>query len=208
MKTTEGINSCLMLAVNLNLPVDLGSIFDSEDVTDLELDSHVTILYAKNKTIDHLDILKDISTILEPERLQFLVDYTKEYNIFDMCELGLFENDEDYLVLKLKDSWYKTYCTMLNKALMTRYDLTSDFSSYNPHITLATLVKGTGKKYLEDEKVKLVLGDGLISFEDLMISYGGENDGPDRKQYFLTHNSCISRYFRLDNLRKENKELE
>ena len=207
MKTTEGINSCLMLAVNLDLPVDLGSIFDSEDVTELELDSHVTILYAKDRTIDRREIMESIGMILDKDQLDFLIDSTKEYGILEMCELGLFENDEDYLVLKLKDSWYKTYCTMLNKALLTRYDLSSDFSSYNPHITLATLVKGTGKKYMNDEKVNLVLESGLVSFEDLMISYGRENE-PDRKQYFLTNNSCVPRYFRLDNLRKENKELE
>jgi len=207
MKTTEGINSCLMLAVNLNLPVDLGSLFDSEDVTELELDSHVTILYAKDKTIEKDELVKDIGLILDPERFAFLVDPEHEYSVFDMCELSVFENDDDFLVLKLKDSWYKTYCTMINKALTTKYDVSSDFSRYTPHITLAKLVKGSGKKYLGSEKIDLVLKDSLISFEDLLVSYGAEGE-EDRKQYYLTHNSCIQRYFRLDNLRKAENELK
>ena len=68
-------------------------------------------------------------------------------------------------------------------------------------------IKGTGKKYLDSEKVRLVLEKGILAFEDLMVSYGGENDGPDRKQFFLTNRFCVSRYFRIDNLRKSNNEL-
>ena len=207
MKTTEGINSCLMLAVNLIMPVDLGSIFDSGDVTELELDSHATIIFAKNKTIEREEIKEDIGLILEPDQLNFLIDYEREYSVFEVCDLSLFENDEDILVLKLKDSECKEYLTLLNKALSTKYDITSDFSSYTPHITLATLKKGEGKKYLNDEKVRHVLEDSRLAFEDLMISYGKEGE-QDRTQYFLTNKSCVDRYFRLYNLRLSNKDLE
>ena len=207
MKTTEGINSCLMSAVNLIMPVDLGSIFDSGDVTELELDSHATIIYAKNKTIEKNELIKDIGLILEPDQLNFLIDYEREYDVFDVCDLSLFENDEDILVLKLKDSECKEYLTLLNKALSTKYEITSDFSSYTLHITLATLKKGEGKKYLGDEIVRKVLGDSRIAFEDLMVSYGKEGE-PDKTQYFLTNKNCVDRYFRLYNLRQRNKELE
>jgi hypothetical protein len=207
MKTTEGINSCLMLAVRLDLPVDLGSIFDSEDITDLELDSHVTVLYAKNKTIEPQELKESINMILDKDQIEALTNGDNELDLLELTELGLFENDDDYLVLKLKDSWQKKFCTILNKGLSTKFDVVSDFSSYNPHITLATLKKGTGKKYLDSEKVRLVLEKGILAFEDLMVSYGGENDGPDRKQFFLTNRFCVSRYFRIDNLRKSNNEL-
>lgn len=207
MKTTEGINSCLMSAVNLIMPVDLGSIFDSEDVTELELDSHATIIYAKNKTIEKNELIKDIGLILEPDQFNLLIDYEREYDVFDVCDLSLFENDEDILVLKLKDSECKKYLTLLNKALSTKYEITSDFSSYTPHITLATLKKGEGKKYLRNDIVKRVLEDSRIAFEDLMVSYGKEGE-PDKTQYFLTNKNCVDRYFRLYNLRQRNKELE
>ena len=43
---SDVLNSCLMLAVNLDTPVSLGCIFDEEDLKDtgIELDSHITLL--------------------------------------------------------------------------------------------------------------------------------------------------------------------
>ena len=49
MEDNNSMNSCLMLAIGLYTPVELGSIFDSADYkgTGLELDSHITLLYAQ-----------------------------------------------------------------------------------------------------------------------------------------------------------------
>ncbi len=207
MNTTEGLNSCLMLAVNLYLPVDLGSIFDSEDVTELEIDSHVTILFAEDKVMDRKDLLGSVKMLLDKDQFQALTNSNKEYGIFDLCDLRLFENDEDVLVLALKDSVQKEYCTLLNKALSAKYGITSRFKTYTPHITLATLKQGTGRKYMNSEKLDFILSNGILSFEDLMYSYG-ETGKKDKKQYFLTNNFCIDRYFRLENIRKALKELE
>lgn len=206
--TTEDINSCFMLAVNLDLPVDLGCIFDSSDVTELELDSHITILYAKNQIINRDTLGLDTKIILEPEQIETLTDFKTSFDILDMCDLGVFENsDKDYIVLKLKDSTVQSqYCSLLNKALSRKYDVKSDFSKYNPHITLATLVKGTGKKYLKSETLNMALNYGTLSFEDLLVSHGKEDE--EYKHYYITSKSCVQRYFRLANIIKRNKELE
>ena len=54
--------SCLMLACNLLTPISLGSIFLDDDLQDtgIELDSHITILYAPGKLINKAEILKII----------------------------------------------------------------------------------------------------------------------------------------------------
>ena len=48
-----------MLACNLLTPISLGSIFLDDDLKDtgIELDSHITILYAQDKIIDKAEIL-------------------------------------------------------------------------------------------------------------------------------------------------------
>ena len=96
--------------------------------------------------------------------------------------------------------------SLLNKGLRSLYNISSEYSQYNPHITLAELEPGKAKKYLESEKLKLVLEDSYVDFEDLVVSYGKSNE-VDREQYFLTQFKCVDRFFRLINLKEYNKEL-
>lgn len=206
-------NSCLMLAVGLYTPIDLGSIFSSVDLVDtgLELDSHITLLYAKENIIPKENMLNDINLILgDSEYNKLINDICKSENIFnvlDLFELDSFENDIDFLVLKMKkdSDIYKTL-KLINKGLRSKYSVSSDFSDYNPHITLAKLRPGTVDNYLSSKSLNAILKDSKIDFEDLMISYGDTGE-EDRKQYFLTQFKNIDRYFRLENLKRNNKEL-
>lgn len=211
MENTE-INSCLMWAVNLITPVDLSSVFDEDDLKDtgIELDSHITLLYAQGKTIDRHNLLEDINTILGENYESFIevCKSSKEMDLLDLFELGSFENDSDYVVLKLKkDSEIFKYLNLINKGLRTKYEVSSDFDNYTPHLTLAELNPGTASKYLNSETLKLILTDSTFKFEDLMISYGTSNEVVDRKQYFLTSFSCVDRYFRIENLKRIGKDL-
>lgn len=213
MENTE-INSCLMWAVNLITPVDLSSVFDEDDLKDtgVEIDSHITLLYAQGKTIERKNLLDDILTILGAENYDIFIDMCKnkdeELNLLDMFELGSFENDSDYIVLKLKkDTKIFNLLSLINKGLRTKYGVSSDFDNYTPHLTLAELNPGTASKYLNSETLNLILADTTFKFEDLVISYGTSNE-EDRKQYFLTQFSCVDRYFRLQHLKEDNKSLE
>lgn len=212
MENNNDTNSCLMLAVNLNTPVDLGCIFDSEDLKDtgIELDSHITLLYAQGKKIEKDNLLDNIKNILGEANYSVLEDFCKKENTFDaldIFELDCFENDSDYIILKLKKNFKLfTQLELLNKGLKSMYDVSSEFSQYTPHITLAELEPGKAKKYLESEKLKLVLEDSYVDFEDLLVSYGKSNE-VDREQYFLTQFKCVDRFFRLINLKENNKEL-
>ena len=206
------INSCLMWAIGLYTPVDLASIFKNEDLrgTGLELDSHLTLLYAQNKILPRKDMMSDIEMILGPE-FEGLIDMCKTENHFkvlDLFELGSFENDSDYIVLKLrKDSDTYKMLSLINKGMKTKYEVSSEFSEYTPHITLAELQPGKAKEYLGNDNLRLLLENTYFDFEDIMISFGTSSEVVDRKQYFLTQYKNIDRYFRLKHLKEYDKEL-
>jgi len=212
MDTKDVMNSCLMWAMNLDAPVDFGSIFDYDDLKDtgLEFDSHITLLYAQGKELPRKELLGDVKSILGSDFEDFinLCKGDHECGVFTMFDLGMFENDSDYIVLKLKkDSEIFDMVNIINKGLRIKYGVSSDFSEYNPHITLAELQPGTARKYIDSETLKLVLNDSYISFEDLVLSYGTDNDVEDRKQYYLTSFKSIDRFFRIEELKKSDKEL-
>ena len=208
----NAINSCLMWAIGLYTPVDLASIFKNEDLrgTGLELDSHLTLLYAQNKILPRKDMMSDIEMILGPE-FEGLIDMCKTENHFkvlDLFELGSFENDSDYIVLKLrKDSDTYKMLSLINKGMKTKYEVSSEFSEYTPHITLAELQPGKAKEYLGNDNLRLLLENTYFDFEDIMISFGTSSEVVDRKQYFLTQYKNIDRYFRLKHLKEYDKEL-
>lgn len=210
MDTNSEINSCLMLAVNLMTPVDLGYIFDVPDLKDtgVELDSHITLLYAQGKEIPKDNIIPDIKDIIDYN--DFINVYCKNkvsYKALDIFDLSSFENDSDYIILKLKKNFdLYNKLSLINKGLRIQYGVSSEFDQYTPHVSLVELKPGTAKKYLTNDNLKLVLDDTYINFEDLMISYGKTNE-KDRKQYFLTQFKCVDRYFRIRELEKANEEM-
>ena len=210
METNNEINSCLMLAVNLMTPVDLAYIFDGSDLKDtgIELDSHITLLYAQGKEIPKDNIISDLKDIIDyPEFLDLYCKNQVSYRALDIFDLSSFENDSDYIILKLKKNFdlYNKLC-LINKGLRIQYGVSSDFDQYTPHVSLAELNPGTAEKYLNDDKLKSILEDTYINFEDIMLSYGKSNE-PDRKQYFLTQFKCVDRFFRVLGLQKDNSEI-
>ena len=202
-----------MLNCSLYLPVSLSAIFSREDLKDtgIENESHITLLYAQGKEIPRMNILGDVETILGSKEFDDLIEYIKSENtdrILDSFEVGSFENDSDYIVLKMKQSskFYKTL-GLINKGLRMKYEVSSEYS-YTPHISLAELKPGTAKKYLEDPRINLILKDSFVSFEDLVISYGPSNTSVDRLRYNLTTFNAVDYFFHTENMRKENSELD
>lgn len=210
----NNINSCLMLACALYTPVNLSSVFDSSDLKDtgVELESHITLLYAMGLRIPRENLLSEIEMILGEEDFNELLSTLENSEwsnsrVFDEFELSSFKNDLDYIVLKLKkeSKYYKVF-SLINKGLRSKYGVSSDYL-YTPHLTLARLVPGKSEKYLGSEKLKLILDHSLISFEDLTISYGPSNVVEDREKYNLTTFNAVSRYFRECRLKEDSKDL-
>lgn len=208
---SELMNSCLMLAVNLDTPVNLGCVFDSEDLKDtgIELDSHITLLYAQGKELPRQDLLSDIKTILGEKTIEFmnLLENEHDYKVLDYFHLSSFENDSDYVVLKLNEDKKDLFndLFLINKGLRIKYDVSVEFDNYSPHITLAELKPGMAKKYMESEKLNMILEDTYLDFYDIILSYGTSNEMKDRKQYHLTSYNSLPRYFKMFN---EERELE
>ena len=208
---SELMNSCLMLAVNLDTPVNLGCVFDSEDLKDIgiELDSHITLLYAQGKELPRQDLLSDIKTILGEKTIEFmnLLENEHDYKVLDYFHLSSFENDSDYVVLKLNEDKKDLFndLFLINKGLRVKYDVSVEFDNYSPHITLAELKPGMAKKYMDSEKLNMILEDTYLDFYDIILSYGTSNDVKDRKQYHLTSYNSLPRYFKMFN---EERELE
>ena len=206
---TKDLNSCLMLAVNLDCPISLKALFDEADLKDtgVELDSHITLIYAQGKELDRKVLMSDIEKILGVEDYDSLmakISNPKVIPVLDVFDLGSFENDSDYVILKLKkDSVLFPYLYKINSGLREKYSISSDFSDYTPHVSLAELQPGKAKEYLESEVLMAVLKDSVISLEDIFVSYGASNEPEDRKQYFLTGFHSVDRYFRLLHLKAE-----
>lgn len=210
----EDNNSCLMMNCSLYLPVSLSSIFDKGDLKDtrIENEPHITLLYAQGKEIPRMEILGNIETILGDEVWDWFINFIKEENtdkVSKFFELGSFENDSDYIVLKLNpDEKLHEVLSLINKGLSVKYDVKSSFSTYTPHVTLAELQPGTASKYLRSETLKLVLEKSYVSFEDLVLSIGPSNTPVDRIRYNLTTFNAVDYYFYVENNRKENTELD
>ena len=212
-------NSCLMLNCTLYLPVSLSSMFNKEDLKDtgIENESHVTLLYANNKEIPKDNILGDIETILEGSNFDFddFMNFIKTEGdgktgrVMDCFEIGSFSNDSDYLVLKMKPEC-KIYDTLglINKGLRSKYEVETSFPVYIPHLTLAELNPGTVEKYLNSNKIRLILSNSFVSFEDLVISYGPSNSPEDRERYNLTTFNAVDYFFYVENNKKENSDLD
>lgn len=202
-------NSCLMLQVSLWTGIDLSAVFKEEDLKDsgIELDSHITIFYS-DKIVPKEGLLNNIKTILGEDNnfLESFKDPTK-FKVLDYFELEKFENDSDYLVLKLQsDNELYNNLGILNTGLMSKYDLTSDFKNYTPHVTLAELQPGKAKNYMFSKTLGLILESALFSIDDLVLSYGvGDNE---YKHFQITSENAVTRYFRQRELERDKKYYE
>lgn len=216
MEKTNNLNSCVMIAANLIAPVSLACLFKPEDLAEggVVYDSHLTLNYAPNISLTNKDVIEFLSTSAVVKNTIPGGDFT-EYiknlsrkdprDVLDLFYLGYFENDEDYLVLKLrKDTEEFKVFNAMRKAIGKNLDMPG--SDYNPHITLANLKPGTVRKYFNDYTVNSVLKDTQFVFEDLILSIGktGEND---YNVWNLTCNNGGDRFFRIRSLTEEGENL-
>jgi len=220
MELDKNTPSCLMLAANLITPVSLASIFETEDLKDsgIEFDSHLTILFSHN-LLDKNIILRDINTVISASPISKniiggfdILGFLKGQKnleakpVLDLFDLGNFENESGYVVLKLKENTgLFEILNTINSGLSELYGVTSDFGEYRPHLTLAEVQAGLSQKYMENEILQLILQKSKIKLEDFILSYDlGEKD---YKIYDLTNFNSVDRFFRIENLKKEAAEF-
>lgn len=207
MENDKKVTSCIMLACDLQTPVSLATVFEAEDLKDtgIEFESHITILYARDRFIDKTDVMFDSPESLNSELVNLKSD-GEVYPVFDLFELGNFENDSGYVVLKLKeDTWWFKVLSEFNEKLLTKYGIEPTFKNYTPHLTLAEIQPGLTQKYVDLDQLRLILEASTVRPEDLIISYDAGDK--DYKVHNITYNNTVDRFFRIRDLRREAEEI-
>jgi tRNA nucleotidyltransferase/poly(A) polymerase len=144
----------LMLFLDVKNWSKITSVIEKDDIYKvgnefgIETEPHVTILYGFHKNVDADDVF-DL--------------YKENYDLqpieFEVKGISIFENP-DFDVVKL-DVESKVLGKM-NK-LMRDLPSTITYPEYHPHITLAYVKKGSGKKYVKKfEKNRIMTGNKLV----------------------------------------------
>ena len=204
----EYSNSCLMLSMSLYTGIDMSAVFKDEDLvgTGIERDSHITVFFSPDKVISRIGLLDKIKTILG-EDSDFIEKFKlqKKFKVLDYFELGKFENESDYLVLKLqKDNELYNTLGILNTGLVSSYDIKPTFKDYTPHMTLAELQSGTAKNYIFSPVLGLILENAKFSIDDFVLSHGTKEG--EYKQFNITSVNAVDRYFRQKELNEFSEE--
>ena len=115
-----------------------------------ETEPHITIKYGLHTADfkDVYDLLKDVKPILAT-----------------LGKVSLFENDEDVVKVDVKGKDLHD----LNKYISDNLKCTDTYPDYHPHMTIAYVKKGTGKKYIngsEFENKKIVFNEIEFSSKD------------------------------------------
>lgn len=152
---------CLMLKLNNDFVLRNIRLFQSkikpEDIYNdksnnfgLELKPHITIIYGLKNEDDYDDLQNYFRSKPEVK--------------FTIGEVSLFENENyDVLVLDVISNDLIKY----NSYVKDNFDCEITFDTYKPHITIAYLKKGLGKKYLNFESD---LTDEIFREEDIIYS--------------------------------------
>jgi hypothetical protein len=151
---------CLMLDLKFkNWNKFLKQIPDEDLYTDeeeygKELEPHCTVLYGFDQSVDVNKVKKYLQTLSEPIKLS-------------LNKIDLFENDKFDVV---KFSVVSKDLNKLHKFFKNNFENNESFDTYSPHVTIAYVKKGLGKKFvtnnfepieLESTQFTYSLGKGL-----------------------------------------------
>lgn len=145
---------CLMLFFNIPNWKSIVDKIRPEDVYEgpgfgVETEPHTTILFGFHDDVELSEIQKVANKVL------------KKPLTVKITGISLFESkDKSYDVVK-----FDVKSSELNRLnnLMLKFPHTSSFNEYHPHMTIAYVKKGEGKKYVQEFKNALnVVGDKLV----------------------------------------------
>lgn len=114
--------------------IDEADVYDEEGYG-LELEPHITVLYGLH---DEEFNFEDLKKILPP--IEKLFAFKKNISIFT-------NDNMEYDVVKFEIE--SSILVELNEKIRNQFPYTSTFD-YNPHMTIAYVKKGTGKKYVTE----------------------------------------------------------
>lgn len=150
--------SCLMCDFNIPkwdklekmiLPEDL---YTEEEGLGFEEEPHITVLYGLHDDVKVDDVRNTVKETMGEQK-----DVVAE-----LAGISMFENEKfDVLKFDVVSNDLKK----LNKAV-TKFPYTSDYPDYVPHMTIAYLKAGTGKKYCKKFKEPVVLKSSGFTYSD------------------------------------------
>lgn len=122
-----------------------------DDEYGLESEPHITLLYGIHpKENDKEEILDWLKT-LKPIELE-------------LSKIGIFENEKfDVVKIEIKPT---EQLLKYRKHIEETFKNTQTFDGYNPHMTLAYVKTGKGKKYIQTLKEKLKLNFNEVIYSD------------------------------------------
>lgn len=190
----------IMVAVDLETPVSLGSVIHTGEIT---YDSHITLLAAKGRSImrEEVPLKKEWLEILKRNE-----DY-EPLPVEDYFDLTIFSGqDNDWLVLKLKEeTQLHKELTRINSDLRKALNVEEEFSTYNPHLSLAKLPKDHEGIDELKERLDLVLKASTVTLEDYILSECDMEDYKDFRKQNITPYNGVNRFFRERDLIRESE---
>lgn len=199
----EDGDSLLALAIKIESPVIFETAFDLEDLVGdgVELNTQIVILFTKYHELDKKAIIpllqkycmKDLEMIVK------LCESGEQFDVLDYFDLDTYnDSSSSYVILKLKeentegdDSLYKAFKS-IHKVVKNEYCLDDSESNmeYSPHIILARVKKGLGKKYASSKLLGSILKNSKFSLDDFTITY-------QEGVHNVTTYNAVDRFFRL-----------
>lgn len=187
----SNISTCLFLAMDLETPVSLGTVFESG----IDYNSHISLLTSPT-LIPCEDLEKEVKNwnFNFPAYLRNQPEYMKVLELFDLSVFS-----KKYVVLKLKDTT-KLYSLIkpFSDKLHEKYVKSGTLPI--PHLRLAEIPGGSGEKYTKNDALINILEHSMIRPEDLVVSYSSKDK---YKEYSITSFHASERYFRVRELENE-----
>lgn len=157
-------NGCIMLELPISNWNEILSTIDEEDIYDvkggkipfgLQKRPHLTLLYPIKKSITFDQVKPVLDQVVKDQPITVV---TKAIEVFE-------GNNYDILVIKVEDNPYLKRIHNYLSQNIHNYNR----HSFNPHITIGYIKKGTGKKYCKDLKLE------ITGIDTITYSHKGED---------------------------------
>lgn len=143
-------NGCIMLELPISNWDDILSVIEEEDIYDvqggkipfgLQKRPHLTLLYPIKNNVTFDEVKNQLDEVVKDEPINIV---TKNIEVFD-------GSNYDILVIKVEDNPYLKKIHNYLSSHLPNYNK----HSFNPHITIGYIKKGTGDKYCKNLKSEI-----------------------------------------------------
>lgn len=158
-ETIDNFSGCIMLILDIPKWNTIISKIKTNDIFEkpydnsfgIEIEPHITIKYGLSDKINYEDIFK------------FINEFVDDKINFKIKGIDLFQNEE-FDVLKFNVE--SDELTMLNNKISENFEYVDRYKGYKPHITIAYLKSGSGKKYLNNINKDILFSASMLKYSN------------------------------------------